>query len=110
MKYIEKTIEDINTGAEVNYHEITSYSIDFKHQFATVTVESYISKKAKEKGKQPVGSPISLNFSQVECPKGICPIEWFLTQLVAPQPENFEPETYEGWVNPHLFAGGEIKE
>lgn len=110
MKYIEKELEDLNTSAIVSYHEITAYAIDFKHQFASITVESYINKKAKEKGKQPVGSPISLSFSQADCPKTGCPIDWFLAQLIAPVPEGFEPQSYEGYINPHLLSGGEIKE
>lgn len=38
------------------------------------------------------------------------PYEWALSELVKAQPEDFVPETYSGYVNPYMFAGGKVKE
>lgn len=114
IKFIEKAIEDPNTGADVKYHEITAVNIDYKHLYASVTVESYISQKAKETGKQPVGHPTILSFSGNVPTMADNPVDFFYTQLTQPVPENYqaptEEEKYTGWVDPYLFAGGKIKE
>lgn len=113
IKYIEKAIEDQNTGADVKYHEITAVNIDYKNRYAAVTVESYISAKAKAAGKMAVGSPITLSFNDIPC-MDENPITFFYQRLTAPMPEEYvEPgddEKHYGWVNPYLFAGGKIKE
>lgn len=114
IKFIEKAIEDPNTGADVKYHEITAVNIDYKHLYASVTVESYISQKAKETGKQPVGHPTILSFSGNVPTMADNPVDFFYTQLTQPVPEDYqaptEEEKYTGWVDPYLFAGGKIKE
>lgn len=114
IKFIEKAIEDENTGADVKYHEITAVNIDYKNHYASVTVESYISYKTKQAGKSPVGSPITLSFSDSVPCMDENPIDYFYQRLTAPVPEGYvepsEEEKYQGWVNPYLFAGGKIKE
>ncbi|OOH89548.1 hypothetical protein BMT54_06550 [Pasteurellaceae bacterium 15-036681] len=111
MKYIAKTIEDVNTGAEVKYHEITAITVDYKNKHSTATVESYISLKTKQAGKQPVGSPVTLSISNAP-DIGENVIDWLYAQLIQPVPEDYiEPEDkYYGWVNPYSFTGGTIKE
>lgn len=113
IKYIEKSIEDPNTGADVKYHEITAVNIDYKHKYASITVESYISKQAKEAGKQPVGHPTTLSFSGNVPTMADNPIDYFYTQLTQPIPQEWqepaEEEKYQGWVHPYLFAEGKIK-
>ncbi|WP_241482486.1 hypothetical protein [Muribacter muris] len=111
IKYIEKTIEDANTGADVKYHEITAVNADYKNKYVSVTIESYISRKTKEAGKEPVGSPITLSLNH-------CPtmaenvVDWAYQQLIQPLPQDYaEPEEkYYGWVDPYLFSGGKVKE
>lgn len=114
IKFIEKAIEDPNTGADVKYHEITAVNIDYKHLYASVTVESYISQKAKETGKQPVSHPTILSFSGNVPTMADNPVDFFYTQLTQPTPEGYqeptEEEKYTGWVDPYLFAGGKVKE
>lgn len=113
IKFIEKAIEDPNTGADVKYHEITAVNIDYKNHYASVTVESYISQKAKQAGKQPVGHPTTLSFNGNGPTMADNPIDYFYEFLVQPAPEGYvepaEEEKYTGWVNPYLFTGGKIK-
>ena len=40
---------------------------------------------------------------------GKIPYEWALGELVKAQPEDFSPETYIGYVNPYMFAGGKSR-
>lgn len=113
IKYIEKAIEDQNTGADVKYHEITAVNIDYKNRYASVTVESYISKKTKEAGKSPVGHPTILSFSGNVPTMADNPVDFFYAKLTQPTPEGYqepaEEEKYTGWVDPYLFSGGSIK-
>lgn len=110
-KYIEKPIEDENTGADVKYHEITAYSVDLQNNYSTVTVASYISRKMKELGKSPVGTPIMLSLNAAPA-MNENPIDWFYNELIKPISEDFVPptETYVGYVNPYSFSGGKVKE
>lgn len=113
QKYIEKNIEDPNTGADVKYHEITAVNIDYKNGYASVTVESYISKKAKDAGKFPVGYPNTLSFSGNVPTMADNPVDFFYAQLTQPVPEDYQEPTdeekYHGWVDPYLFGGGDVK-
>lgn len=113
IKYIDKAIEDPNTGADVKYHEITAVSVDYKNRYASVSVESYISLKAKQRGKAPVGYPIHLTFTENIPNMADNPIDFFYTQLTQPLPEGYqaptEEEKYNGLVDPYLFCGGNIK-
>lgn len=113
IKYIDKPIEDPNTGADVKYHEITAVNIDYKNRYASVTVESYISKKTKAAGKSPVGHPTTLSFSGNVPTMEDNPIDFFYAQLTQPAPEGYqepaEEEKYTGWIDPYLFSGGSIK-
>lgn len=114
MKYIEKAIEDPHTGADVRYHEITSITVDYKNRYATVSIESYISAKAKAVGKLPVGSPIALTFNGYTPSQAENPVEFFYNLLIQPVPEDYADPSVEnrsaGWISPYLFAGGAIKE
>lgn len=114
IKFIEKAIEDPNTGAEVKYHEITAVNIDYKNHYASVTVESYISRKTKEAGKSPVGHPTTLSFSGNVPTMADNPIDFFYAHLTQAPPEGYqepaEEEKYTGWINPYLFAEGKLKE
>ena len=108
MKYIEKAIEDEQTGATAKYHEITALNIDYTSDYATVTVGSYVSLKARKAGK----SALSFNsFTLQPLPdRAENPHDWALTQLIQSKPAEFVPDDYPGYVNPHTFADGEIKE
>ncbi|TNH06614.1 hypothetical protein [Testudinibacter sp. TR-2022] len=109
MKYIEKSIEDEQTGATANYHEVTTLNIDYINGNATVVTASYVSAKTKAAGKNAL-SFSSFNLSPLPADRNAVGYDWALTQLIQAQPEDFTPETYTGYVNPHTFAGGKIKD
>lgn len=114
IKFIEKAIEDPNTGADVKYHEITAISVDYRNRYASITVESYISQKAKQAGKQPVGHPTTLSFNGNIPTMAENPIDFFYAALTQAAPADYvepnEDEKYQGWVDPYLFSGGKVKE
>ena len=114
IKFIEKAIEDENTGADVKYHEITAVNIDYKNRYASITVESYISLKTKQAGKLPVGNPTTLSFSDEVPTMAENPIDYFYQRLTQPIPDDYvepsEEEKYQGWISPYVFAGGKVKE
>lgn len=109
MKFIEKQIEDTQTGAIANYHEITSINCDYTNNSVVATIASYVSKKARESSKNAL-SFNSFTFTQAMPSRGESAHDWALNQLVQPQPEGFVPEEYFGYVNPHMFANGKVKE
>ena len=108
MKFIEKQIEDNQTGAIANYHEITAVNCDYLNGSVTATIASYVSKKARENGKNSL-SLNSFTFSQAMPARDESAHDWVLGQLIQPQPEDFVPEDYYGYINPHMFAGGKVK-
>lgn len=73
-----------------------------------VTIASYVSKAKKDEGKESLSVNTFTIQSVPEWDK--IPYEWALGELVKAQPEGFSPETYIGYVNPYMFAGGKIKE
>ncbi|WP_373766401.1 hypothetical protein [Glaesserella sp.] len=109
MKYIEKTLEDDNTGAVVGYHEITAINCDYANNSVVATLSSYVSKKAKDRGKNAL-SFAQFTFTSSMPSRDESAHNWVLDQLILPEPEGFQPETYYGYVNPHMFAGGTIKQ
>lgn len=109
MKFIEKQIEDTQTGAIANYHEITAINCDYINNSVVTTIASYVSKKTKDKGKNAL-SFNSFTFTQAMPSRDESAHNWVLDQLILPEPEGFQPETYYGYVNPHMFAGGTIKQ
>lgn len=108
MKYITKQIEDIRTGAMSEYHAVTGLQVDYVNNSTFVTIASYVSKAKKDEGKE----SLSVNTFTIQAVPGWdkIPYEWVLGELVKAQPEDFSPETYIGYVNPYMFAGGKIKE
>lgn len=107
MKFIEKNIEETRTGAAANYHEITSINVDYTSQTTTAMVAAYSSKSKKDEGREPLSiSGFTLqgvpNWDELPC-------EWALKKLIEPQPEDFVPENYYGYVNPYTYANGKIK-
>ncbi|WP_439259475.1 hypothetical protein [Lonepinella sp. BR2930] len=108
MKYIEKQIEEPRTGAAASHHTVTGLNVDYVNNSTSITISSYVSKDKKEQGKD----SLSINtFTIMSVPDwDKIPYEWALSELVKPQPENFEPETYAGYVNPYTLSGGKIKE
>ncbi|MFU2088938.1 hypothetical protein [Avibacterium avium] len=108
MKFIEKKIEDNRTGAEVSCHCVVNFNIDYINGVTNITLASYVSKSKKDANKDSLSmNTFTLNaipdWSQI-------PYEWALKELIKPQPEEFKPEDYVGYVNPYMFAGGEVKE
>ncbi|MDP8051064.1 hypothetical protein QJU23_01330 [Pasteurella atlantica] len=112
-KYIEKTIEDPTTGADINYHEISFVGIDFANNLTTVTVTSYISSKTKKRGKAPIGTQkqLSINTTPLEN-EGL--VDWVLKNLTQDVPADYqqvpEEEQHYGYVDPYMFSGGAIKD
>lgn len=112
INYIEKAIEDPRTGADVKYHEVTAYAVDLQNNTSTVTVTSYISKKMREMGKEPVGAPVTLSLNLAP-PASENALTWFLGQLTQATPTDYVPlpenERYYGWFDPYTFSGGTVK-
>ncbi|MBR0574535.1 MULTISPECIES: hypothetical protein [Pasteurellaceae] len=112
-KYIEKTIEDQTTGADVNYHEVTYVGIDFVNNLTTATVTSYISSKTKKRGKAPIGDPKQLSINTTP-PENEGLVDWLLKNLTQDVPADYqqvpEEEQYDGYIDPYMFSGGEIKD
>lgn len=109
MKYIEKQIEDAQTGAIANYHEVTAVNVDYVNNTVVATLASYVSKKTKDAGK----SALSLNsftLSPILPARSESAHDWSLNELIQEPSADFDPEEYPGYVNPHMFAGGKIKE
>lgn len=107
MKYIEKSLEDNRTGAAATCHIINGITTDYTNATTIVTVASYVSQQSKAAGKE------SLSVSTFTLPGvpawDVIPYEWALNELIKPQPDNFVPESYAGYINPYTFAGGEVK-
>lgn len=108
MKYIEKQTECQRTGALATYHVVTGLQVDYVNNNTFVTISSYVSKAKKDEGKE----SLSVNtFTIPQTPAwDQIPYEWAIMELVKTQPEEFEPETYNGYVNPYMFADGKIKD
>ena len=108
MKYIDKKIEDPRTGAVVAYHVVSNCQVDYTNKSTFLTITSYVSKAKKDEGKD------SLSINTFTIPGvsdwDVIPYEWALAELVKAQPEDFMPEDYAGYINPYIFAGGEIKD
>ncbi|UAX42496.1 hypothetical protein [Pasteurella canis] len=108
MKFIEKTIEDARTGAQANYHEITSLNTDYLNKKTYVSVASYVSREKKLERKDAISTNV---FTIIAVPElNQVPYDWTLTELIKAAPPDFVPESYVGYVNPFLFAGGKIKQ
>lgn len=108
MKFIEKQTECQRTGAPVAHHVVTGLQVDYLNNSTFVTIASYVSKQKKDDGKDAL-SVNTFTISSVPSWEQI-PYEWALAELVKAQPEGFTPETYAGYVNPYMFAGGKVKE
>ena len=108
MKYITKQIEDGRTGATSEHHVVTGLQVDYVNNSTFVSISSYVSKVKKDEGKE----SLSVNTFTIQAVPGWdkIPYEWALSELVKAQPEDFVPETYSGYVNPYMFAGGKVKE
>ncbi|HDR1418802.1 TPA: hypothetical protein QB189_000584 [Pasteurella multocida] len=105
MKYIEKTIEDSQTGANASYHELVSFTVDYNNSSVTSTTASYVSKKAKDGNKKALSFNSFYLNSVPE--RGESSHDWVLNQLVQPQPEDYQHDGQS--VNPYMFAGGQVK-
>ena len=108
MKFIEKNIEDARTGSISEHHTVTGLQLDYVNNSTFVTISSYVSTAKKDEGKE----SLSINTFTIPGVPGwdAIPYEWALSELVKAQPEDFVPETYIGYVNPYMFAGGKIKD
>lgn len=108
MKFIEKSTECQRTGAVLNHHVVTGLQVDYINNSTFVTIGSYVSKVKKDEGKE----SLSVNTFTINATPAWdqIPYEWALAELVKVQPDDFVPETYAGYVNPYMFAGGKIKE
>ena len=108
MKFIEKQTECQRTGAVSAHHVVTGLQVDYVNNSTFITMASYVSKQKKDEGKESL-SVNTFTISAVPSWDQI-PYEWALSELVKAQPEDFIPETYSGYVNPYMFAGGKVKE
>lgn len=108
MKFIEKTTECQRTGASATYHVVTGLQVDYMNNSTFVTMGSFVSKAKKDEGKE----SLSVNTFTINATPSWdqIPYEWALGELIKAQPEGFVPETYAGYVNPYMFAGGKVKE
>lgn len=108
MKVIEKQTECQRTGAISNHHVVTGLQVDYVNNSTFVTIGSYVSKAKKDEGKE----SLSVNTFTIQAVPAWdqIPYEWALAELIKAQPDDFVPETYAGYVNPYMFAGGKIKE
>ena len=108
MKFIEKNIEDVRTGAVAKQHAVAGLNVDYLNNSTSITIASYVSKEKKEEGKEPLYVN-TFTFQSVPDWSQV-PYEWALNELIKAQPEDFVPETYYGYVNPYLFASGKVKD
>ena len=106
MKFIEKQLED--TGAPVSHHVVSGMNVDYINHSTSITIASYVSAEKKEEGKD----SLSVNTFTIQSVPSWdqLPYEWALKELIKAQPEDFVPESYSGYVNPYMFAGGKIKD
>ncbi|MDG4948439.1 hypothetical protein NYR72_07850 [Actinobacillus equuli subsp. haemolyticus] len=51
MKFIEKQIENEETGALASCHVLSSVTIDYDNQSVSAVIKSFVSKDKKEAGK-----------------------------------------------------------
>lgn len=108
MKFIEKNIEDARTGAQATYHEITGLNTDYLNKKTYVSVASYVSHEKKVARKDAISTNV---FTIMAVPEfNQVPYDWALVELIKAAPPDFIPESYFGYVNPFLLAGGEIKQ
>ncbi|HED4408901.1 TPA: hypothetical protein R4328_002030 [Pasteurella multocida] len=106
MKYIEKAIEDQQTGANASYHEIMSLNIDYLNNTTSVAVASFVSKKARDSDRKALSFNSFYLNSVPE--RSESAHDWVLNQLVQPQPEDYQHDGQSS-VNPYMFAGGQVK-
>ena len=108
MKYITKQIEDVRTGSVAEHHVVTGLQVDYVNNSTFVTISSYVSTAKKDEGQE----SLSVNTFTIQAVPDWdkIPYEWALNELIKDQPEDFTPETYIGYVNPYMFAGGKIKD
>lgn len=103
MKYIEKILEDAQTGATLGYHEIINVNLDFINKVTNVTFACYVSfdtKKANKSAVTQIGISIPDQFP--DSTNNIC--DWILNTLVSPVGKNI--------TDPYrkVFIGGVVKE
>lgn len=107
MKYIQKEIEDAQTGAIARYHEITLMQVDYAQLTVQATLASYVSKKAKDTGKSSL-SYITLQLTNIPTDRNINIHDWVLEKLVSIE-KMAEEESYSvGAHDPYLFVDGEV--
>ncbi|MGC7561319.1 hypothetical protein [Pasteurella sp. PK-2025] len=106
MKYIEKNLEDEQTGAITAYHEISILNVDYPNNHISVVMSSFVSKKTKNAGKSALShNSIFINNAFPEN-REVCVHDWILNELVKTKPEN----TAEGEMpNRYMFTNGTIK-
>ncbi|MXN88617.1 hypothetical protein [Pasteurella canis] len=102
MQYIDKILEDAQTGATLSYHEIININLDLINKVTNVTFACYVSvdtKKANKSAVTQIGISIPDQFP--ESTDNIC--EWILNTLVSPVGEDI--------VDPYrkVFIGGTVK-
>ncbi len=111
--YIEKAIEDSDTGAMVCCHSVSGYTVDCFNKNTIVTIVSHISNITLTNGKQPIGFPKEIIIHNI--PTGLIDSQkWILEQLTVNNVKNGITDDVEiGCMNdidPYMFSGGIIKE
>lgn len=107
MKFIEKQIENEETGVLASCHVLSSVTIDYDNQSVSAVIKSFVSKDKKEAGKQPIFHNIVTIAAAPDY--DLAPNEWVLKELIKPAPENVDlSQQYEA--QKYIFAGGKIKD
>lgn len=98
-------IEDVNTGVPASFHTIGELTINRRHGFMTVSLDSYFSAKHCENGKQPLGS-VSFTLRGVPA-REEDPYDFAYRAIVAPIHDG-DTDIYGNPVQPNDFTGAEL--
>lgn len=83
---IQKSMADEQTGVPVEFHMVTSMSLDYAYKIYSVTIGSWYNKPCFEQGKRAVSS-LQLTLSGAP-PRGVDFIDWALTSVAAEGNQN----------------------
>lgn len=78
---MQKSMADEQTGVPVEFHTVTSMSLDYAYKIYSVTIGSWYNKPCFEQGKSAVSS-LQLTLSGAP-PRGVDFIDWALTSVAS---------------------------
>lgn len=106
--YINKDIEDIDTGANCNFHILTGYEVKIENQEATLIFSSYVSKKMYDLGRNALSDFFRINLDEVDFDPEK-PLQTLLKDVVKNPPKNYEPDEDTRFIrDPYFFSGGKV--